>query len=207
MTQYTLHVKAGGTERYIQQIERINKSTEKYKVTAQMCLIFKYLHCLKLCVDYFNKTFDRSFICGSNNYKVCFPLLYTFLFHPIKSYILWFRTYRVTSNLNEMFFGTKHNLPKCMFSGLPTRMTQKLQPLYAMENFFQSTPLLKQPTAFVISGWSTPLEESTVPCEITITLSYYIFKMIAPSTGVLLQIANCGFPTRRRQIINKTPVW
>lgn len=49
-----------------------------------MCLISKYLYCLKLCVYYLYKTFDRNCTYGSIIYKACFSLLYTFLFHLIK---------------------------------------------------------------------------------------------------------------------------
>ena len=49
-----------------------------------MCLISKYLRCLKLCVYYYNKTTDRSCIHVYIIYKVCFTLLYVFLFHLIK---------------------------------------------------------------------------------------------------------------------------
>ena len=49
-----------------------------------MCLISKYLHCLKLCVHYHDKTSDRSCIYGYIIYKVCFTLLHNFLFHLLK---------------------------------------------------------------------------------------------------------------------------
>jgi hypothetical protein len=146
-------------------------STEQYKVAVQMCLIFKYLHCLKLCVYYYNKTSNRSCIYGYFIYKVCFTLLYTFLFHLIK---LTFNDFVkiVLRVLKLELFGTKYNLLKRMFGGVLISMTQKLQPLHTRQIFFQSIPLLKRPKVFLIPCSSTPLEESRVPWEITTNISY-----------------------------------
>jgi hypothetical protein len=149
-----------------------------------MCLISKYLHCLKLCVYYYNKTSDRSCIYGYINYKVCFTLLYYFLFHLIKFTFNDFVNI-VLRVLKLDLFGTKYNLLKCRYGGVLTRLTQKLQPLNTRKIFFQSIPLLKRSKVFLIPCWSTPLEESAVPWEITINISYYSFKVIARSTDVL----------------------
>ena len=149
-----------------------------------MCLISKYLHFLKLCVYYYNKISGRSCIYGYIIYKVCFTLLYNFLFHLIKFTFNNFVNI-VLRVLKLDLFGTKYNLLKCMFGGVLTSMTQKLQPLHTRQIFFQSIPLLKRSKVFLIPCWGTPLEQSTVPWEITISISYYSFKVIARSTGVL----------------------
>jgi len=114
-----------------------------------MCLISKYLHCLKLCVYYYNKTSDRSCIYGYIIYKVCFTLLYTFIFHLIKFRFNYFLNI-VLRVLKLDLFGTKYNLLKFMFGGVLTSMTQKLQTLHTRQIFFQSIPLLKRSKVFLI---------------------------------------------------------
>jgi len=79
-----------------------------------MCLISKYLHCLKLCVYYYNKTSGRSCIYGNIIYKVYFTLLYNFLFHLIKFIVNDFVNI-VLRVLKLDLFGTKYNLLKCMY--------------------------------------------------------------------------------------------
>jgi hypothetical protein len=140
-----------------------------------MCLIFKYLHCLKLCVYYYNKTSGRSCIYRYIIYKVYFTLLYNFLFNLIKFIVNNFVNI-VLRVLKLDLFGTTYNLLKCMFGGVPASMTQKLQPLHTRQVFFQSISLLKRSRVFLIPCWSTPLKESTVPWEISINISYYSFK-------------------------------
>jgi hypothetical protein len=79
-----------------------------------MCLISKYLHCLELCVYYYNKTSGRGCIYGNIIYKVYFTLLYNFLFHLIKFIVNDFVNI-VLRVFKLDLFGIKHNLLKCMY--------------------------------------------------------------------------------------------
>jgi hypothetical protein len=62
-----------------------------------MCLIFKYLHYLKLCVYYHNKISDRELYIWIHYVQSLFRLAVYFPFSFNKICLKLFRKYRVTS--------------------------------------------------------------------------------------------------------------